>query len=443
MSGNSRSGVECRGLPTDFREVLEGIVDSADAAGEWKGSTGGDLLWGKNYLVESGEIEWITRGSERVVAGFGRSFNGETLTDDKLSVVVKFQPWLDSCPVPNTDAPQSANHRTIAIWNTAVEQDDTDLFPELFDFDRFGRWIAVEECLPIYKRWEAGPSGRAFLVPDAIDSNRNIDSLLSERGWMGDDVQFGNIGVSLEGDFVILDAGRNTKYIGPEQSTEDTYQKDLKYMKFKYELTGTPLSAEVTLSAEDDHVEAVERLVETLEQVDIDVEYSQTQGQIEKTNPGSRGGQTETAPPSSSGKAQSTVPECLAEFAEKAQVAPSVLGDIIDVDSEEDELPYIVEGASKLGDTKKERQLRATLVILAVRDACYDTDEDKILTSDLKDALEYSGIDSGSLSNMYSLDNAGRVFDRSGRGSTAKIGLSRPGQREARKVANQLVSSNE
>lgn len=123
-------------------------------------------------------------------------------------------------------------------------------------------------------------------------------------------------------------------------------------------------------------------------------------------------------------------------FANKLNMDTDQLTVVIDIDPAGEELPFIIPEMTDLADTRQERQFRAALMLLATWQDCYD--KDRMKSSDLKDALEYSGIDSDQLSTMYrDINEADSYFDRQGRGRSATVALTRPGIREGR---NQILS---
>ncbi|NLV08192.1 hypothetical protein GOC83_18885 [Haloarcula rubripromontorii] len=125
--------------------------------------------------------------------------------------------------------------------------------------------------------------------------------------------------------------------------------------------------------------------------------------------------------------------------AKKANASPEQLREFIDIDPEREEPPFIVPETGEFADTKTRRQFIGSLILLAVWDDCYE--EDRMKSSTLKDALEFSDIDSDSMYNMYDLADAESAFDKSGMGRNATVGLTRPGKREAYKTLRELLHS--
>lgn len=127
-----------------------------------------------------------------------------------------------------------------------------------------------------------------------------------------------------------------------------------------------------------------------------------------------------------------------AEFASQLRVNPDRLVEVIDIDPNLEEEPFIDADTAEFGETRIERQFHGALILLGTWQECYGVD--RIASSDLKDALDISGIDSDSLYNMYQrIDEVDSYLDTSGRGSSATVALTRPGLREAQNRIRELV----
>ncbi|MFU1783843.1 hypothetical protein ACM16X_20980 [Haloarcula japonica] len=132
-----------------------------------------------------------------------------------------------------------------------------------------------------------------------------------------------------------------------------------------------------------------------------------------------------------SGKADDDEAE-IGSLAKKANTSVEQLRSFIEIDPDREDPPFIVPETDEFTDTKKRRQFIGSLILLAVWDDCYG--EDRVRSSTLKDALELSGIDSSNMYNMYDLSDAEPTLDKSGKGQSATVGLTRPGKREAYKT---------
>lgn len=127
----------------------------------------------------------------------------------------------------------------------------------------------------------------------------------------------------------------------------------------------------------------------------------------------------------------------LQPLSELVDVPISKLEGLIDVNPEAEEYPILyVEDLDLLGNSRVERQRRASLIILLSHRECYG--EERMLSSDLKDSLVDSGVDEQSMFKMYQ-GKGERYFDTKGRGPSATLALKRPGRREAKKEIRNLI----
>lgn len=136
-----------------------------------------------------------------------------------------------------------------------------------------------------------------------------------------------------------------------------------------------------------------------------------------------------------------TEPSPLDPIADELRISMKELERFLDVNPEEEQLPVIY--TDELGDFGKrqtDRQRKTSLVLLYLWHECYG--EERVKSSALKDALEYSNVSSSGMANMYQGDGD-RYFDRRGRGPTATVSLTPPGKREARKTLRRFAREND
>lgn len=103
------------------------------------------------------------------------------------------------------------------------------------------------------------------------------------------------------------------------------------------------------------------------------------------------------------------------------------------IDPNGEEPPYLnfgVEVLGESGNSRSEKQMRGSLILLTLWRECYGVEE--VRSPQLKDALRISGIDDDSLYNMYGYNDAegDRYFHRDGSGANTDIALTMPGKRE-------------
>lgn len=127
----------------------------------------------------------------------------------------------------------------------------------------------------------------------------------------------------------------------------------------------------------------------------------------------------------------------LADLARELNVVSRKLNEIVYVDPDEEERPYLMVEGDKLGDSVPEIQRNAAFVLLTVLKECYHEDEMK--TSEFKHILTVAEISDNDLYKAW--DES--VIDSSGRGRSATISLTGPGRREAKSVLKDLAKEME
>jgi len=103
------------------------------------------------------------------------------------------------------------------------------------------------------------------------------------------------------------------------------------------------------------------------------------------------------------------------------------------IDPDEAEPPYLsfaVEVLGESGNSRSEKQMRGSLILLTLWRECHGVEE--VRSPQLKDALRISGIDDDALYAMYGFndDEGDRYFRRDGSGANTDIALTLPGERE-------------
>jgi hypothetical protein len=149
---------------------------------------------------------------------------------------------------------------------------------------------------------------------------------------------------------------------------------------------------------------------------------------------------------STHGKADGGTPQTAASFntyggplepvAKELKISEKQLEEVIYTDIEGGDNPLLLtEDTSLLGDKQTDQQRNASLILLYVWEKCYG--EDRVLSSDLKEALSLSGVKESNMGNMY--QGAGdRYFSRKGRGASASVALTPPGRRTAQRELKDL-----
>jgi len=214
-----------------------------------------------------------------------------------------------------------------------------------------------------------------------------------------------------------------------------------------------PLEIEINATGEDDYekellelLEFVEEHEERLEGLNVDASAESSEKDEGEPSTGQVSmeqfsGDTQSGGSNKKSPEESTADEeLLGSLPKKIDASPEAIREIIDIDPSGEEPPFLLVDTDEFGNTKKRRQFVTSLLILAVWDECYE--EDRMKSSELKDALEHSGVSSSSMYNMYNLDNADSFFHKQGRGGNTTLKLRRPGKREAHKRLRELINPN-
>lgn len=131
----------------------------------------------------------------------------------------------------------------------------------------------------------------------------------------------------------------------------------------------------------------------------------------------------------------------LGEIANRLKVRISRLEEFVYIDEKKESYPVIYpEEVGELGERKVDKQRVASLILLYLWHDFYD--QERIKSTELKDALELSDISSDGMGNMYQ-GEGDRYFDRRGRGPSATVRLTPPGKRQARKHLKNLLDHSE
>jgi len=210
-----------------------------------------------------------------------------------------------------------------------------------------------------------------------------------------------------------------------------------------------PLAVEIDAKEDDDYQQELEDLLEFIEKYEerlkeLNVNNLESSRENEDGNSTGQASMDRFAGNSTSNGQNQSPPETdngseglLEPLAKKVGTTPAAICEVIDIDPNGEEPPFLLVDTDEFADTKAKQQFISSLLILEVWDECYEADRMK--SSLLKDALEYSGVDSSNMSNMYSLDDADSFLNKKGRGGSTTLKLRRPGKREAQRLFRELA----
>ncbi|UIP00410.1 hypothetical protein Hbl1158_03330 [Halobaculum sp. CBA1158] len=217
-------------------------------------------------------------------------------------------------------------------------------------------------------------------------------------------------------------------------------------MEIHLSLQVGPLQAEITADSEEDYeselvqlmdfIQSREEQLSTISQMSTEPATESGpvgSGRLDDKQNGDTGSEQEWSEEPSSTDYSGP----LSGLLRKVDTSFQDVSGVIDVDPELEEPPLVLADAEQLGETVKDKQLTGSLLLLCAWNECYD--ESPVMVSDLKDALEHSGVSSNNLYKMYDHDVANQTLRRSGDGRGTEIRLTRVGEREALERIEQLT----
>lgn len=197
-----------------------------------------------------------------------------------------------------------------------------------------------------------------------------------------------------------------------------------------------PIKAEIDTTEEEDYHEVLETLEEFLEDYDTGVASSLEPEQEMQQDHVEEQGETDSAEDIPEQEAQNPL---IAE----SNVSESDFGRVIKtgrVEGEDiHEFPKIIGDTAVLGDSQAKKLLNAAAVIMAVLEDIHGIS--KVKTTNLKDALDESGLPDGNFGNISRYDEADIYFNRRGQGQSATIEIRPPGKEDAYDLIRELIQA--
>jgi len=154
-------------------------------------------------MLSDDHFNWWGRGSERAVAGLGRTFRGEFIRPDRTGVVIKFNPWLrarEGGELASFGA--SGNIHELGLWRYTVDHSDDDLFGTILDYSACGDWLAMRQYVPIYPFHSPNHTGPVEYVSARTLDGDVVGQFNDEALDRGYDVhtKHGNLGLDTTAD---------------------------------------------------------------------------------------------------------------------------------------------------------------------------------------------------------------------------------------------------
>ncbi|RDZ33920.1 MULTISPECIES: hypothetical protein [unclassified Haloferax] len=202
-----------------------------------------------------------------------------------------------------------------------------------------------------------------------------------------------------------------------------------------------PIDVEITATEEESYTDVLEELGQFVEKYDP-IGY-QTQKRPDQENPSE-----ETEETLHEGGEQGSISEFTEtddenSYFEVVDATDSELLRVLTLGSTDgddiDEFPQIIGDVQVLGDSNQDRLLNGSSVLLTVLSEVHGVS--RASTSELKNALDESGIDIGNWANVGRPANADVYLNRRGSGSSATTEIREPGKEDAYEQIQALVDN--
>lgn len=207
-----------------------------------------------------------------------------------------------------------------------------------------------------------------------------------------------------------------------------------------------PLDLEIDADSDEDYQQEIADILEFLDSNDDDLqvligEQSRT---VDEANTSTEGTQQSSlndglgdSEDNNSEKIEKEPSGRYASISRRLGVDENELERLVDMPEDEEEVPAIIieeleGGVEEFGDSRMERQARASLILLYFWENLRDVE--KVYSTDLGDALHMSGVDPEKMANMYQAfdGDADAYFERHGSGGPySGVSLTRRGERAA------------
>lgn len=158
-------------------------------------------------------IRWTAQGSTaRIILGLGRiSRRGEYHLEDHRPLVVKVSPKIRY----NTDhTPLDGNISELQVYQTAQQTGTEDLFAEIVAASPDGMWLVMEGCVPVSMSMRSEMGDRDILFDSGGEQYiYPLVERLGENGWFEPDYKHRNVGVTEDGNPVMIDYGTRIRHV--------------------------------------------------------------------------------------------------------------------------------------------------------------------------------------------------------------------------------------
>lgn len=195
-----------------------------------------------------------------------------------------------------------------------------------------------------------------------------------------------------------------------------------------------PIEAEISAGEDEPYTEVLDALAEFAEDFDATRPASTGKSDSDNINDAVESGSTdEVKADSAAKKSNSLFDEVDATDSELHRVLKT--GRIEDGDVED--FPEIIGNTDLLGTSIAERLLNGSVIILTILDEFHDIS--RVKTTELKDALGQSGLDTNNWGNVHQQENKDVYLDSRGTGASGTTAVRPPGKQDAYDYIQALV----
>lgn len=168
-----------------------------------------------DQLLNNAGIKWKVYSNKRIICGVSRTLDGNNITEDYTSCVIKFEPEANSW-IPN----KYNNQCEIEVWEKSVNTGDEDLFGTVLDYGDNGKWLLMKEYIPVFssqiEKVQNHNIKDKFSDYIIIEDENFLDQFknrMENTKWTAYDLRGGNIGFDPDSKrYVLLDYGSSIKY---------------------------------------------------------------------------------------------------------------------------------------------------------------------------------------------------------------------------------------
>lgn len=166
-------------------------------------------------LLNNIGIKWKIYSNKRIICGVSRTLDGNNITKDYESCVIKFEPETNSW-IPS----KYNNQSEIEVWEKSVNTGDEDLFGTVLDYGDNGKWLLMKEYIPVFssqiekvQNYNIKDKFSDYIIIENENFLDQFKNRMENTKWTAYDLKGGNIGFDPDSKrYVLLDYGSSIKY---------------------------------------------------------------------------------------------------------------------------------------------------------------------------------------------------------------------------------------